>query len=523
MPPTLSYLTLESKKRSIRMEKSEVTNTVKIEASSKTNERRVSTGIEGFDDFVEGGFPRGSMILLAGSAGSGKTIFASQYLYHGMSKFNESGVYVSLAENRSTFMKCMKKIGMDFEKYEQKGKFKFLDMVTVRDVGVESLVERVLAEVDSLGASRLVIDSFSAIAQAFSEKIDVRIFLHSVLGKMTNLTGTTTLLISERPQGTECSQGGIEEFVTDGVIALNSVTRKGWLIRTLQVLKLRGTKINSEEHCYGIDIRGIRTYPLPDIPSVRRIYSEKVPTGIEGLDKMLSGGVFKGSTTLIGGASGAGKTTFALHFITEAAKRGVRGLYISFEEPEQQLVRHAEGHGWNMNEFVDRDLIKFLTYCPEPFSVEQQLDEVFGYLRKYRPARLVIDTIVALERVLEEDRYLRYLKSLTLYLKDQGITSLFTALAASIVPIIGTGISANVDNIIGLRQVEIESSLRRSVVILKTRGSTHDNRIREFEITPKGVELKEKFLGMEQILGGTPKRSIQEKPSGDGSRPSRVR
>jgi circadian clock protein KaiC len=505
------------------MEKSEVTNIVKIEASSKTNKRRVSTGIEGFDDFVEGGFPRGSMILLTGSAGSGKTIFASQYLYHGMSKFNESGVYMSLAENRSTFMKNMKRMGMDFEKYEQRGKFKFLDMVTVRDVAVESIVERVLAEVNSLRAKRLVIDSFSALAQAFSERIDARIFLHSVLGKIVNLTGTTTLLISEKPPGTECSSGGMEGFVADDVITLNSVTQKGWLTRTLQVLKLRGTKINSEEHGYGIDGNGIRTYPLPDIPPVKRIYSEKVLTGIEGLDKMLCGGIFKGSTTLVGGTSGTGKTTFALHFITEEAKRGGRGLFISFEEPEQQLIRHAEGFGWNMNEFVDKDLIKLVSYSPEPFNVEQQLDEVFSYLREYRPARLVIDTIVALGRVMIEDRYLRYLKSLTLYLKDQGITALFTALAKSMMPIIGTGISSTVDNIIALRHVEIESSLRRSAVILKARGSPHDNGIREFEITSKGVVLKKKFLGMEQILGGTPRKSIREKLSTDGSRPSRVR
>jgi circadian clock protein KaiC len=315
----------------------------------------------------------------------------------------------------------------------------------------------------------------------------------------------------------------MEEFVADGVITLNSVTQKGLLTRTLQVLKLRGTKINSEEHGYGIDGNGIRTYPRPDIPPVKRIYSEKVPTGIEGLDKMLFGGIFKGSTTLVGGASGTGKTTFALHFIAEEAKRGGRGLYISFEEPEKQLVRHAEGFGWNMNEFVDKDLIKFVTYSPEPFNVEQQLDEIFSYLREYRPARLVIDTIVALRRVMIKDRYARYLRSLTLHLKDQGITTLFTALAKSIMPLIGTGISSAVDNIIALRHVEIESSLRRSAVILKARGSAHDNEIREFEITPKGVVLKKKFLGMEQILGGTPRKSICEKPSTDGSRPTRVR
>jgi circadian clock protein KaiC len=491
------------------MEKSELSHAVEIEASSKANGRRVPTGIEGFDSFVEGGFPEGSMILLSGSAGSGKTIFASQYLYHGISRLNESGVYLSLAESRHTFMRNMKRMGMNFEEYEQKGKFKFLDMITVREKGVDSIVERALEEVDSLRAKRLVIDSFSALVQAFPERIDARILLHTVLGKITHLTGVTTLLISERPLGAEGWEGGMEEFVADGVVVLNSVTQKGWLTRKLQVLKLRGTKINSEEHCYGIDKDGIRTYPMPGITPVKRIHSRKVSLGVKGLNKMFFGGVFKGSTTLIGGASGSGKTTFALHFTVEEAKRNGKALYISLEEPQRQLVRHAEGFGWKISESIDKGLAKFVSYSPEPYDVEQQLDEIFDLLKEYRPARFVIDSIVALERVMLEDRYLRYMKSLTLHLKNQGITTLFTALAKSVMPIVGTGISSTVDNIVALRNVEIESTLRRSVVVLKARGAAHDNEIKEFEITPKGVVVKKKFVGIEQVLGETPRKSIR--------------
>ena len=489
------------------MENTELSHTVEMEGSSKADGRRVPSGIEGFDNFVEGGFPRGSMILVAGSAGSGKTIFASQYLYHGMSRLNESGVYLSLAESRNTYVRNMKRMGMDFEEYEQKGMFKFLDMLTVTGKGVDSIVERVLAEVDSLGAKRLVIDSFSALVQAFPEGIDARIMLHTVLGKLMRLRVVTTLLISEKPLGTQSSGGGMEEFVVDGVINLNSVTEKGWLTRTLQVFKLRGTKINSEEHSYGIDEHGIRTYPLPELTYVKTIHFEKIPTGIEGLDKMFFGGVFKGSTTLIGGASGTGKTTFALQFVAEGAKRKGRSLYVSFEEPPQQLAKEAEGFGLNMNEFMDKGLVKFVNYSPEPFNVEQQLNEIQSLLKEYKPARFVIDTIGCLERIMIEDRYYRYLKSLTLHLKDQGIATVLTALSKSVMLTTGTALSSNVDNIIVLRHIEIDSSLRRSAVILKSRGTAHDNDIREFEITPNGVVLKEKFAGMEQVLGGTPRKS----------------
>jgi circadian clock protein KaiC len=331
--------------------------------------------------------------------------------------------------------------------------------------------------------------------------------LHTVLGKLMHLGGVTTLLISERPLGTQSFGVGMEEFVADGVINLKSITEKGWLTRTLQVLKLRGTKINSEEHSYGIDEHGIRIYPLPELKRIKTIYSERVPTGIEGLDKMFFDGVFKGSTTLIGGASGTGKTTFALQFIAEEAKRNGRGLYVSFEEPPQQLIKEAEGFGLNMKEFIDKGLVKFVNYSPEPFNVEQQLSELQSLLTEYKPRRFVIDTIGCLERIMMEDRYFRYLKSLTLNLKDQGITTVLTALTKSVMVTTGTALSSSVDNIIVLRHVEMDSSLRRSVVILKSRGTAHDNDIREFEITPNGIVLKEKFAGMEQVLGGTPRKS----------------
>jgi circadian clock protein KaiC len=489
------------------MENTELSHKVEIEGSSKADGSRVTTGIEGFDGFVEGGFPRGSMIVLAGGAGSGKTVFASQYLYHGMSRLNESGVYLSLAESRNTYVRNMKRMGMDFEKYEQKGMFKFLDMLTVTGKGVDSIVERVLAEVDSLGAKRLVIDSFSALVQAFPEGIDARIMLHTVLGKLMYLKGVTTLLISERPLGTQSLGVGMEEFVADGIVNLRSTTEKGWLTRTLQVSKLRGTRINTEEHCYGIDEHGIRTYPLPELTPVQTIHSEKVPTGVEGLDKMFFGGVFKGSVTLIGGASGTGKTSFALQFIAEEAKRNGRGLYVSFEEPHGQLVREAEGLGLNMNELTDKGLVKFVNYSPEPFNIERQLNEIHILIKEYRPARLVIDTIGCLERIMAADRYFRYLKSLTLRLKDPGISAVFTVLTKSTTFTTGTTLSSTVDNIIALRLVDIDSSLRRSVVILKSRGTAHDNEIREFEITPNGVVLTGKFAGMEQVFGGTPRKS----------------
>jgi circadian clock protein KaiC len=492
------------------MESSELSQIVEIKASSKVKNGRVPTGIEGFDTLIEGGIPRGYLVLVAGTAGSGKTIFAAQYLYHGLSRFNDPGIYMSFAETRKVFMDNMKRMGMDFEKYEQNGKFKFLDLVTVKEKGVESVVERILREVSSLNANRLVIDSFTALAQAFTEKIDARIVLHTILGKIAHLNEVTTLLISEKILGTEWLGGGMEEFVADGVVTLNSRTEKGWMKRVMQVLKLRGTKINTVECSYNIDEHGIRIWPEPKVNRVEKVFTRKMSTGIKGLDLMLYDGVFESSVTMMAGAAGTGKTTAALRFITEGAEHKERGLYLTVEEPPQQLVEYGNGFGFDMKQLTDKGLIKIIYYTPESSNVEQLFLEIKSLLREYKPSRFVIDSLEPFEQAMKKERFVLHLKSLVSFLKAEGVTSLFLALGKPTLSIARTGISTLVDNIIFLRHVEIESVLRRSLVIMKARGSVHDNDIREFEITPKGIVVKGKFVGMEQILGGSPSRSVTE-------------
>jgi len=226
-------------------------------------EDREPTGIDGFDTLIEGGFPTGSLILVAGNAGSGKTTFASQFIFYGLSRKNESGVYVSFAEDRKTFLANMKMLGMDFVKYENEGTFKFLDLITAREEAVQTMIQAVLTEVNDLNARRLVIDPFTALMQALHDKIDARILLHTILWKMAHQTNLTTFLVSEKPLGFETRNPEVEEFVCDGVVSLNAYPEGGLLKRSLQVVKLRGTKIRSAQHNFDIDEHGIRLYSLP--------------------------------------------------------------------------------------------------------------------------------------------------------------------------------------------------------------------------------------------------------------------
>ncbi len=478
-----------------------------ISTNSELTGNRVATGVQGFDSLVEGGFPRGDLILLAGHPGSGKTIFSAQYLYHGASQLGEPGIYVSFAENREAFLRNMKRTKMDFIKLEQQGRFKFIDLVTVKEAGVEDVLALILSEIDATRATRLVIDSFSALAQAFTERINARIVLHTILGKMTRLRGVTTILISEKPVGSELIGGGIEEFVSDGVVILSNSPARGYLRRKLQVIKMRGTRTRRTEVRYDIGDHGLILYPIPEINPVQKVYSERIKTGIEGLDRMLGGGPFKGSIMLVTGAPGSGKTTTGLHFIVEGARSNERGLFVSFEQSEEQLTRQGEAFGWKMKELLARGIMRIESYIPQPDNVEDIFLQIQRHMEERFPSRLVIDSVTALNDLVPEDTYVQWVKAGESALRALGVTSLLTETGESIGPVSNSEISSMADVILSLRHVESDSDLKRALVLFKACGINHDTSIREFEITPQGMAVKEKFAGLEHILRGSAKNS----------------
>jgi circadian clock protein KaiC len=471
-------------------------------------EDRVSTGVDAFDTLIDGGFPRGSLVLVAGEAGSGKTIFSAQYLYHGASNFAEPGIYVSFAENRETFLGNMKKLNMDFQRLEQESKFKFLDYATITEKAVTETLTNVLSEIDRLKARRLVIDPFTALAQAFKGPIDARIAVHTILGKMLRQAGCTTLLIAEKTSGVGQIGLGIEQFVADGFVLLTLSSERGHLERRLQVIKMRGTKVRKEGVTYDIKENGIIIYPLAQVKPAKEIYSKKLSTGIKGLDEMLGGGLPQGSVTMVAGASGTGKTAVALHFIVEGAKRNERGLFVSLGEPEAKLIQYGEGFGWDMNGFLDKGLIEIKYLALDRDNVNEQFLKVNDLLGQFQPARFVIDSVTSIERAMVKDEYVEHMKTWKSSLAADGVTVMFTAPSETATPVTEMEISTLVDNVISLRDLELESSLKRALTVFKARGLPHDRDIREFEITPKGVTMKGKFAGAWKIPEGTVRRAF---------------
>jgi circadian clock protein KaiC len=472
-------------------------------------EDRASTGVDGFDALIDGGFPRGSLVLMAGEAGSGKTIFSAQYLYHGASKLAEPGIYVSFAENRETFLENMKRLKMDFESLEQEGKFEFLDYATITEKAVTETLTSVLSEIDRLKARRLVIDPFTALAQAFKGPVDARVAIRTILGKMVRQADCTTLLIAEKTSGVRQIGLGIEEFVADGVVLLTLSSERGHVERRLQVVKMRGTKACKEEVRYDVNEHGITIYQFPQIKPVKKTYTKKLSTGIKGLDETVGGGLPQASVTMVAGASGTGKTTIALHFIVEGARRNEKGLFVSFEEPEAKLIQYGEGFGWDVKGFQDKGLIWIKYLALDTDNVNEQFLRVNDLLRELQPARFVIDSVASIERAMPEAEYVEHMKKWSSYLAARGVTVLFTAPSETTRSVTGTEISTFVDNIISLRDVELESTLKRSLTVSKARGTAHDRDIREFEVTPKGVMIKGKFVGIWQIMEGAARQQRQ--------------
>ena len=480
--------------------------TPRKESGARAKSDRVPTGIEGFDPLVEGGLPRGSLVLLAGNPGAGKTSFSAKYLHFGVTKRNEPGIYVSFAESREAFFANSMRMNMNFEPFEKERKFEFLDFATPEiEKTAGDILTLVLTEIGRVQAKRLVIDSFSALSQSFRLPIEARAVLHTVLGKMVRLAGCTTLLVVEKPLGESRTGTGIEEFVADGVVLLTLEPGKENLGRKIQVLKMRGTKANTDQHGYEIGDDGVSVSD-PGTTMIESTYTEKIGSGSGGLDRMLGGGLFKNSISLVEGPSGAGKTILALRFLVEAAAAGQKGLYISFEEPAAQLVASGEGLGWAIGKRLEDGTIKVTSHYPDHFTLDGLVHEAKSLMQHHKPVRLVVDSLTAVQGVLSEDEYVKWIKSLGSLAKSQGLTSIFTASTESDGRRATQGIQTLMDNVISLSNVEVDSTLKRSLVILKARGMKHEREIREFEITDQGIEVKERFVGWEQLLAGTPRK-----------------
>lgn len=385
------------------------------------------------------------------------------------------------------------------------------ETIEIGKYDLQAFLVRIEYAIKKVNAKRVVIDSVSALFTHFDAPGIIRRALYSLTYSLKK-SGVTCILSAERPteKGT-ISRYGVEEFVSDNVILLhNRLSERGIRERSIEILKFRGSDHDSEEAPLVVTDIGINIYPRPKPQLQGEGFSKKISSGVIGLDKLLHGGVYKNSTTLITGASGTGKTVTMLHFIMEGAKNNENSLLIEFEESPGQLFRNAESFGWNLKEEVDRGRIQLVCHYPEDLRSEQYLKIIQDLVIKHKVTRFAMDSLSAIARIYTEEKFRSFVIGLNAFLKMNNVTSLLsntTAQLLGITQITETHLSTCTDNIVILKYVELGGKMRRLVSILKQRGSRHEKDLMEYEInTENGMEIIGPFAGVENLMSGSARR-----------------
>ncbi|WP_456452566.1 ATPase domain-containing protein [Thermococcus sp.] len=450
----------------------------------------VRMGIDFFDEYIlRDGFPEGFTVLVAGEPGAGKTIFGATFLYNGMAKYGEKAIYISLAETKEDFYEGMKGLGMNFEEMEERGLFRFVDLITLTPGAVEREIELMMTEILSFQPKRIVIDSISSFAQLLGAE-KTRMFIHTTLGRFIKSFGAVALLIAEKPLGRNEIGYGVEEFVVDGVIVLKYQRLGEITHRIMEIPKMRRRSVEKAQYEYVITEDGMHFLEIPRIDwGEEEASREKVTTGIPKLDELLDGGVYRGSVTLIVGMTGTGKTTFGLHFAIANAMAGRKAIYVGFEEPPGQLHRAAKDYGFPIDEAMNRNL-KLVGWVPEAMSPVYTFIRIKQIIEDEKPDVLVIDGLTALREHMDPEELAKMVRYLGLLIKKHRVATYMTLNAETSFEVVPyTKASTLSDNIIGLRYTAEDGTIKRYLAIIKARGSNHSRKIHEYEITSKGVEI----------------------------------
>ncbi len=452
----------------------------------------VRMGIDFFDEYIiKEGFPEGFTVLVAGEPGAGKTIFGATFLYKGMEKYGDRAIYISLAETKEDFYEEMRGLGMDFTEMENRGLFKFVDLITLTPEAVEKEIELMMSEILKFRPKRIVIDSISSFAQLLGAE-KTRMFLHTTLGRFIKSFGAVALLIAEKPLGRSEIGYGVEEFVADGLIVLKYQKLGEITHRIMEIPKMRKRSVEKAQYEYVITNTGMHFLEVPDMEWEEEEASrEKLTTGIPKLDELLDGGVYRGSITLIVGMTGTGKTTFAMHFAVANAMAGRKAIYVGFEEPIGQLYRAARDYGFPIDDALKENL-KFVGWVPESTSPVYTFIRIKEIIENEEPDVLVIDGLTALREHMDPDELAKMVRYLGLLIKKHKIAVYMTLNAETSFEVVPyTKASTLSDNIIGLRYATEEERIKRYMAIIKARGSNHSRKIHEYEITSRGVKIYE--------------------------------
>ena len=472
---------------------------------------KVPTGIKGLDEITMGGIPQGRPTLLCGGPGSGKTLFGMEFLIRGATEYGEPGVFIAFEETAKELSQNVESLGFDVPTLINQKKlaidFVYLDRQEIEVTGeydLEGLFIRLGYAIDSIGAKRIVLDTVEALFAGLTNEFILRGELRRLF-RWLKEKGMTAIITAERGDTTLTKQG-LEEYVSDCVILLDHRVSDQVATRRLRVVKYRGTSHGTNEYPFIIDEQGFRVLPVTSLGLEHKVSSERVSSGIPELDEMLGGkGYYRGSTVLVSGTAGAGKTSVAAHFVDAACRRGERCSFFAFEESESQVLRNMRSIGINLEPWVKKGLLRFIASRPTMFGLEMHLVSMHKELTDFKPENVIMDPITDFEAVGSQRDAKSMLLRMVDLIKSAGITALFTSLTSEDVALGTTevGISSLIDTWLLVRNLEQMGERNRGLYILKSRGMAHSNQIREFVLTNHGVKLVEVALGPDGIVTGS--------------------
>jgi circadian clock protein KaiC len=475
------------------------------------------TGISGLDEITLGGLPKGRPTLVCGAAGCGKTLFAMEFLLRGAEQFGEPGVFMAFEETEQDLSQNVRSLGFDLDKMIADNKIS-VDHVRVErseiaetgDYDLEGLFLRLGLAIDSVGAKRVVLDTLESLFGGFTNEALLRAELRRLFRWLKD-KGVTAIITGERGEG-QLTRQGLEEYVSDCVILLDHRVKEQVSTRRLRIVKYRGSTHGTNEYPFLIDEDGIHVLPLTSLHLNHPASTERISSGVPRLDAMLGGeGYYRGSSILISGTAGTGKTSLSAHFAHATCGRGERCLYLAFEESPAQLTRNMKSIGVDLAPWIEKGLLRLESSRPTLHGIEMHLATIHKRVNEFKPQVVIIDPISNFSNAGTAPEAEAMLLRLIDFLKSRQITAMFVHLTGggNAWEKTDVGVSSITDTWILLRDIELAGERNRGLYVLKSRGMKNSNQIREFLITEQGIKLEDVYVGPEGVLTGS-MRAAQE-------------
>jgi len=478
---------------------------------------KAPTGISGLDEITLGGLPRGRPTLVCGAAGCGKTLLAMEFLLRGAEQYGEHGVFMAFEETEQDLVQNVRSLGFDLDRMVAANKISVdyvrVERTEIEETGeydLEGLFLRLGLAIDAVGAKRVVLDTLETLFGGFTNQALLRSELRRLFRWLKD-KGVTAIITGERGEG-QLTRQGLEEYVSDCVILLDHRVREQVSTRRLRIVKYRGSTHGTNEYPFLIDETGIHVLPLTSLQLNHAASTERISSGIPQLDNMLGGeGYYRGSSILVSGTAGTGKTTLSAHFANATCARGERCLYLAFEESPAQLVRNMKTIGVDFGPWLKKGLLRLEASRPTLLGIEAHLAVIHKIVNEFQPQVVILDPISNFSSAGNGAEAEAMLLRLIDFLKSRQITAMFVHLTSggSSWEKTDVGVSSLIDTWILLRDIELAGERNRGIYVLKSRGMKHSNQIREFMITSEGIKLEEVYIGPEGVLTGS-MRAAQE-------------